>query len=264
MEISLAAEKIGHLGSLPVTNSMILSWIASFAIIAIALVATRKMTLVPAGLQNVFETVIEFLYNTVNGVFDDEKVTKRYFPFIATFFIFILANNWLGTLPGVGSIGFNEAKAGGTIFVPLLRPGNADLNHTLALAAISVIATQFIGIVAIGFFKYSGKFLNFKGGPIGLFVGLLELVGEFTRVLSFSFRLFGNIFAGEVLLTVMMSLLPFIAPIPFTLLELFVGLIQALVFTMLTLVFIKIAIADHSHEESGMEHKTRSMDQAVS
>jgi F-type H+-transporting ATPase subunit a len=248
MEISLAAEKIGQIDSLPVTNSMVLSWIASMVLIAVSLLATRKMTLVPAGLQNVFETVVEFLYDTVNNVFGDERITKKYFPFIATFFIFILANNWLGTLPGVGSIGFNEAKASGTIFVPLLRPGNADLNHTLALAAISVIVTQFIGVTAIGFFKYAGKFLNFKGGPIGLFVGLLELVGEFTRVLSFSFRLFGNIFAGEVLLTVMMSILPFIAPIPFTLLELFVGLIQALVFTMLTLVFIKIAIAEHSAE----------------
>ncbi len=248
MEISLAAEKIGHLGPLPVTNSMVLSWIASLLLIVIAMLATRKMTLVPVGLQNVLETVIEFLYDTVNSVFNNEKVTRKYFPFIATFFIFILANNWLGTLPGVGSIGINEVKEGGTIFVPLLRPGNADLNHTLALAAVSVIATQFIGIAAIGFFKYSGKFLNFKGGPIGLFVGLLELVGEFTRVLSFSFRLFGNIFAGEVLLTVMMTLLPFVAPIPFTLLELFVGLIQALVFTMLTVVFIKIATADHSAE----------------
>jgi F-type H+-transporting ATPase subunit a len=189
--------------------------------------------------------VIEFLYNTVDNVFGDKKITKKYFPLVATFFLFILFNNWLGTLPGVGSIGINEIHEGEKIFVPLLRPGNADLNHTLALAVVSVIAIQFFGITAIGLFKYSGKFLNLKGGPIGFFVGLLEMIGEVAKILSFSFRLFGNIFAGEVLLTVIMTILPYIAPIPFTLLELFVGLIQALVFTMLTLVFIKIATTDH-------------------
>lgn len=249
MHISLAAEKIGQIGLLPVTNSMILSWIASVALIIFALTATRKIRLVPSGLQNVFEVAIEFLFDTVNGVFGDEKIAKKYFPLIATFFLFILANNWIGTLPGVGSIGFNEINEEGEhVLLPLLRPGNADLNHTLALAVISVIAIQIFGIIAIGAFKYSGKFLNFKGGPIGFFVGILEFIGETAKILSFSFRLFGNIFAGEVLLTVIMTIIPFIAPIPFTLLELFVGLIQALVFTMLTAVFIKIATTPHEHE----------------
>lgn len=252
---SLAAEKITEVAGFPITNSMILSWIASIILIAIALTASRKPQIVPRGIQNVFEVIVEFLWNTVNSVLDDEKATKKYFPMIATFFLFILFNNWIGTLPGIGTIGFNEIKEDESAFVPFLRPGNADLNHTLALAVISVVSIQFFGITALGFFKYSGKFVNFKG-PIDFFVGILELIGEVAKVLSFSFRLFGNIFAGEVLLTVIASIAPYIAPIPFSLLELFVGLIQALVFTMLTLVFIKIAISGHEEHE---EHTGQAM-----
>lgn len=247
MEISLAAEKIGHIGNFSVTNSMVLSWIASIVLFVIALLATRNMKLVPAGIQNVFEIIIEFLWNLFNDVFGDEKSTKKYFSLLATFFLFILANNWLGTLPGVGSVGINEIEHGQNVFVPLFRPGNADLNHTLALALISVISIQIFGIIAIGFFKYAGKFISFKN-PIGFFIGILELIGETVKILSFSFRLFGNIFAGEVLLTVIATLIPYFVPIPFSILELFVGLVQALVFTMLTLVFIKIATTPH-HEE---------------
>jgi len=202
--------------------------------------------LVPAGIQNIFEIIIVFLWDTFNGVFGDQKITKKYFPLATTFFLFILTNNWLGTLPGVGSIGLNKSHEE-NVFIPLLRPGNADLNHTLALAVISVISIQVFGIMTIGFFKYSSKFISFKN-PIDFFIGILELIGETAKILSFSFRLFGNIFAGEVLLTVIATLIPYLAPIPFSILELFVGLIQALVFTMLTVVFIKIAITPH-HEE---------------
>jgi len=249
MHVSLASEKIFEIAGFGVTNSMILSWIASLIIILITLIGTRNLKLVPRGLQNILEIITEFLWNTVNDIFGDEKLTKRYFPLIATLFTFILANNWLGTLPGVGTIGFNEMIEGEKILVPIFRPGNADLNHTLALAIISVLSIQFFGIVSLGVFKYAGKFINFKG-PVDFFIGILELIGEVAKILSFSFRLFGNIFAGEVLLTVIANIAPFIAPIPFSLLELFVGLIQALVFTMLTLVFIKIATTSHDeHEE---------------
>jgi len=254
MEISLAAEKVAHLGPIPITNSMILSWIASILLIVFALSATRKIKMIPQGIQNVFEVIVEFLYGMFNNVFEDEKQTKRFFPLLATFFLFILFNNWLGTLPGVGSIGIMEEHKGVLTFIPLLRPGNADLNHTLALAVVSVIAIQFFGIIGIGLFKYGGKFLNFKG-PIDFFVSILELIGEISKLLSFSFRLFGNIFAGEVLLTVIMSIAPYIAPIPFTFLEIFVGLIQALVFTMLSSVFIKIATTSHEEHEKHVERE---------
>lgn len=240
MEISIAAEKIAHVGPLPITNSLALSWIATIILIIVAIIATKKISFVPTKIQNFFEMILEFLFNTANDIIDDEKATKRYFPLVATIFIFIITNNWLGLIPGVGSVGFHEGEK----FVPLFRSANADLNTTLALAIVAVIAIQVFGIAAIGVFRYGKKFINFKG-PIDFFLGILELIGEFARMISFSFRLFGNVFAGEVLLLVVAFLVPFIAPLPFFFLELFVGFVQALVFTMLTLVFIKSAISIH-------------------
>lgn len=243
MEISLAAETIGHIGFLPVTNSMLLSWIASILLIVLAYFATSKLALVPKGIQNFFEMVVEFLFNTANSVLEDETATKKYFPFVATLFIFIIVNNWLGLLPGVGTIGINEIKEGHQVLVPIFRSANADLNTTLALAVTTIITVQVVGIAALGTFKYAKRYFNFKG-PMEGFVGILELMSEFSKIISFSFRLFGNIFAGEVLLTVIAFLVPVIAPLPFFFLELFVGFIQALVFTMLALVFIKGAITE--------------------
>lgn len=243
MEISLAAEKIGHIGSFPITNSLLLSWISTAVLICLAIGTSLKLQTIPRGIQNVFESIVELLLNLINGVLEDEKKTRQYFPLLATIFIFIITNNWLGLLPGVGSIGVNEIKHGEQILVPIFRGGNADLNTTLALAIIAVISVQVFGVAAIGTFKYAKKFINFNG-PINFFVGALELISEFSKMISFSFRLFGNIFAGEVLLMVIGFIAPFIAPIPFFLLELFVGMIQALVFMMLTLVFIKGAIQE--------------------
>ncbi len=244
MEISLAAEKIFSLWGFPVTNSMLMTWIAGIILILCGIIATRRLNLVPRGIQNIFESVIEFLFNTVNDVIGDTKQTKRYFPLLATIFIFILTNNWLGLLPGVGTIGFSEVHHGKEVFIPLFRSGNADLNMTFALAIIAVISVQFFGIVAIGFFKHAAKYITFKN-PIAAFVGFLELISEISRMISFAFRLFGNIFAGEVLLTVIGIIVPYLVPLPFMGLELFVGAIQALVFTMLTLVFIKTAVTPH-------------------
>lgn len=245
MEISLAAEKIAQIGSLPITNSMVTSWMASLLLVALALIAGKSLALVPRGIQNVSEMVVEFLIGTIDGVIGNREQTKRYFPLVATIFLFIITNNWLGLLPGIGTIGFHEQIHGKEAFIPLFRAGNADLNTTLALAVIAVIMIQIFGIMAIGAFKYAGKFLNFSS-PVMFFVGILEFISELSRIISFSFRLFGNIFAGEVLLTVIAMLIPYILPLPFYGLELFVGFIQALVFTMLTVVFIKMATLDHS------------------
>lgn len=242
MEISLAAERIGHIGALPITNSMALSWIATLFLVTVGVLATKNISVIPNKLQNFFEMIVEFLLNTANAVIGDEKSTRKYFPLLATIFIFIVTNNWLGLLPGVGTIGVHHIKEGQQILVPFFRSANADLNTTLALAVIAVFSVQIFGIAAIGFFKYAKKFINFKG-PIDFFVGALELISEISKMISFSFRLFGNIFAGEILLTVVAFLVPYIAPIPFFGLELFVGVVQALVFMMLTLVFIRIAIS---------------------
>lgn len=244
MEISLAAEKVAHIGSFNVTNSVLLSWITS-TILAIAAIAVgRKNDLVPKGFRNFVEMVIEYLYKTVNDVIGDEQKTKKYFPILATFFVFIVLNNWMGLLPGIGPIGLNEVKHGEHILVPLFRGANADLNTTLALAITAVIAVQVFGVAAVGTAKYAKKFFNFSN-PINFFVGGLELISEFSKMISFSFRLFGNIFAGEILLMVIAYLVPVVVPLPFFLLEIFVGLIQGLVFMMLALVFIKGAIVEH-------------------
>lgn len=234
---------------MPITNSMLTSWVGAILLITLAALSTRKMKMIPSGLQNVFEFTIEALYNMANSVIDDERATRRYFPLIATLFLFIIFNNWLGLVPGVGTIGIREQIHGASVLVPLFRSGNADLNMTLALAITTVFSVQIFGIIAIGFFRYGRKFINFSN-PINFVVGLLELVGEISRIISFSFRLFGNVFAGEVLLTVIAFIVPFIAPLPFYGLELFVGFIQALVFTMLALVFIKSAITDHEVEHA--------------
>lgn len=240
MNISLAAEPVFHLGPLPVTNSIIVAWIGIAVIFLFSFFATRKVSIIPRGIQNLAETIVEMLLSFIDGVTHNRAQSKKFFPLIATFFITIITVNWLGLLPGVGTVGINEVHDGNSILVPFLRSSSADLNFTLALAVVSVVSTQVIGITSIGFFKHAGKFINFKN-PIVFFVGILELVAEIAKIISFAFRLFGNVFAGEVLLTVIMFLVPAFLPLPFLAMELFVGFIQALVFSMLTLVFFKMA-----------------------
>jgi F-type H+-transporting ATPase subunit a len=286
--ISVSAEKIFTLfGFLPVTNSLLATWIVMVLLITVAFLATRKMQAVPKGLHNIFEAVFESALGLFESVLEDKQMARRIFCFITTLFIFILFSNWFGLVPGVGSIGFsgkaetaieesaetmNAEKIAGTHetgestesaslqeteenlgaeegakpepeFVPLFRAGSSDLSFTIALAICAVLYVQMMGIskLRMGYFK---KFINFKD-PIHFFVGILELISEFARMISFSFRLFGNIFAGEVLLVVITFLVPYIAPMPFYGLEIFVGAVQAMVFTMLTLVFIKLAITSH-------------------
>ena len=188
--------------------------------------------------------------NTYTTIFTNKRFKFTFcnmlFPLLFTFFLFIIIGNWVGLLPGVGSVGFYEVTEHGEIFVPLFRGPNADLNMTLALSLISVSVTQYLSVKTLGIKAYLARFINFKN-PIKFFVGILELVSEFAKVLSFSFRLFGNIFAGEVLLAVMVFLIPVIIPVPFLILEVFVGFIQALVFTMLTTIFVVVATEEH-HE----------------
>lgn len=246
LNISFLPEHITSIGPLAITNSLLISWVAMAILIVFAYFATRKMRTVPSGIQNFAEVVVEGLYNLVESVTGNDKQTKKFLPVVATIFLFVLLANWLGLIPGVGSIGLWEEHNGEEIFVPLFRSTSADLNFTLALAIISVGAAQVFGIAALGLFKYSGKFLNFKN-PILFFVGILELIGETAKMVSFSFRLFGNVFAGEVLLLVISFLVPYVVPLPFYFLEVVVGVIQAFIFAMLTLVFLKMAVT--SHEE---------------
>lgn len=240
IHISITAEKLFTLGgTLPVTNSLLTSWIVMASLLAFSLVATRKLSVIPGSVQSVAEIVVDSVYTLFYSVLHEK--TQVFFPFLGTLFLFIISMNWVGLLPGVGTIGLRGQEAGHETFTPLFRAGTADLNMTLALAFLAVIIIQYSGLRSLGA-TYLKRFINFKN-PIYFFVGILELIGEFSRVISFAFRLFGNIFAGEVLLTVIAFLMPLLVPLPFMGLELFVGFIQALVFSMLTAVFLSQASA---------------------
>lgn len=243
--IEIAAEKLAEIFGFPITNALVSSWLAVGILVAVALLLRGRVLLVPRALQNVIEFFMESFLTLMEGVLGSRAKAEKYFPIVGTVFLFILTSNWLGILPGVGSIGFFEETIGhGTRFVPLLRSAASDLNMTLALATITVLSVHVLAVGAIGIRPHLGKFFSFKG-PIEFFVGILEIVSEFAKIISFSFRLFGNIFAGEVLLVITGFLAPYGAPIPFLMLEIFVGFVQALVFAMLTVVFISIAVAHH-------------------
>ncbi len=248
MEISLAAEPIFHIGSFSITNTLLVTLFLSLFIIVSSFILKSKLKLVPGGFQNVIEYVLEAFLNLIDGVTQDREQSKKFFPLVMTIFIFVILSNWVELIPGLGTIGLNEEIHGKTVLVPFLRSASADLNVTLAIALVSVFTVQFMGITTIGILKYGGKFFvsPFKKPYfLGTFVGVLEIVSEVAKIISFSFRLFGNIFAGEVLLIVMLNLVPYFIPLPFLMMELFVGFIQALVFSMLTLVFLKMAVTEH-------------------
>jgi F-type H+-transporting ATPase subunit a len=267
--IVLEAEKVFSIFGIPISNSMIASWLTMLILIVISILATRKMKLVPTGLQNAIETVLEMFYESVAKARAGERA-RLFLPFSATIFFFILLSNWLGAiLPGFGSVGLLEHHHGEEVFVPILRSAASDLNTTLALALFSVLGTQIYGIKVQGFFRYANRYIRvdkligmFRGRPgnpvtavIDVVIGVLEVFDELTKLLSFSFRLFGNIFAGEVLLIVTatlifrifksLALIIYPASLIFVALEIVVGLFQAFVFATLTLIFLKMATAHH-------------------
>ncbi len=246
LHISLAAETLGHIGSFPVTNSLLMSLVSVGILSFLAVKLSKKIRAVPRGLQNVAEFIVEAALNLMDTVTQSRAASLRFFPFVFTFFIFILTSNWLGLLPGIGPIGIAVTEHGKEVLFPLFRSTNADLNVTIALAIIAIITVQTFGILTISAAKYAKKFFNFSN-PIMTFVGLNELISEFSRVISLSFRLFGNVFAGEVLLLVIAFLMPFVLPLPFMFIELFVGLIQAFIFSILTLVFLTVATMEEEH-----------------
>lgn len=245
MNISLAAEPLFHIGTFPVTNTLIMSWCIIVGLLALVLIARRQFALVPSGIGNAVEAVVEGLLSFVDSITLNRQRSIRFLPIIATIFIFVILSNWIELVPGLGTIGLWEEHEGKTVLIPFIRSASADLNVTLAIALFSVVITQIVGVREIGAALHVKKFFNFSG-PIMFFVGILELISEFAKVISFSFRLFGNIFAGEVLLIVVSTLAPYIVPLPFLVLEIFVGFVQALVFSMLTLVNLNMAAAHHA------------------
>lgn len=259
----VAAEPIFHMGSFPITNAMINGWIAVAFFVLVAFIVSRRKALVPKGIQNVAEAIVEFILGEIQKVTGDAKRARMFFPFVATIFLFVLFSNWLGLLPGTGSIGIWEMVQGEIELVPLLRPAASDLNLTLAIALFAVLASHVFGIRALGVVNHASKFVNVRGilrslkrGPMAIvvaviefFVGLLEIISEVAKILSLSLRLFGNVFAGEVLLTVMLGIFSYFLPLPFLFLEVLVGAIQATVFAMLTLAYLTVATEAHGEEE---------------
>jgi F-type H+-transporting ATPase subunit a len=245
IHVVLAAEQLGTLWGIPVTNTLITSWVVVALLVLLAWLVGRNPKLVPGRVQILLEEIITYIQNFVRDTLENESVARRYMPLFITLFLFIAGSNLLEFTPGIGSLGFTRAGE----FVPLFRSVNTDLNVTLALAIMVVIIIEFAGIISLGFFRYAGKFITFRGHGIGnriinCVVGIIELISEISRLVSFSFRLFGNIFAGEVLLAVATFFAPYILPVPLMGFEMFVGFVQAAVFALLTLFFIKLAITD--------------------
>ena len=235
-----------------ITNTILSSWVVMIILIGLFYMGTRNMKMVPSGLQNFLEFILESLYNFVQGVAGEEN-SRKFFPIIATIFLFVMLNAWVGLLPIYPALGFMDH---GHMKGHLLRPAGTDLNMPLALALISFVFVEFWGLKLLKL-NYLAKFVrlenlrkgNFAQVPIDLFVGVLELLSEFVRIVSFTFRLFGNMTAGEILLLVITYLVPFVLVLPFYGLELLVGLVQALIFAGLTLVFVVVAVTPHSEEE---------------
>ncbi len=280
---------------------MVTTWAAIVIVLLMGLIASRRASLVPRGLQNLFEVIIEYFQRIGEGLAGRRGLT--YVPLALSIFLFILVANWMGILPGFGTIGWiespeevihhledkedhpdlskvkvnvfagagtvgvmgfgsvddtitaaeweewshteeSEGKQAG-VLVPFLRSANTDVNTTLAIALVAMFFVHFWAFRELGAFSHLGKYINLRRGEMWFFVGILELVGEVARIISFTFRLFGNIFAGEVLLVAMAFLIPLIGVLPFMGLELLVGLIQAFIFAMLTLVFAAVASAAH-------------------
>lgn len=243
ISIHLDAPVLGHFFGIPLTSTLVMSWVTMLLLFVFAFVMRKKLTLVPQKTQVIVEALVGGAYDYVKDAFEREDLAKRFFPLIMTIFIFILALNWLGLLPGVSSIGIFKEYHGAETLIPFLYPANTDLNITLALALIAFVSIEVAGILYLGFFKYGKKFINFSS-PLAFLIGIIELFSELARLVSFSFRLFGNIFAGKTLIVIAIFFVPFILPIPLLAFELFVGFIQAFIFAVLTLFFIKLATAE--------------------
>ncbi len=298
--VELAGEPIFSTGPSWLTNSVLTTIIVDIIILLVAFLATARMQLIPSGIQNALEGLVEYLFGLAESIAG--KNVMRFFPISATIFMLVLVSNYTGLIPFVGSLGFchPEGEAGaehairlgnqlamadgnlillapaaegeaaaevdhgntcehGQKLVPLFRAPSADLNMTLALGLTTMVLVQYFGVsnLGAGYFK---KFWNTSGTGfmkgINIFVGILEAISEVARIISFTFRLFGNIFAGEVVLATMAFLCAYLIPLPFYFLEVLVGAVQALVFMMLSLVFFSMAVVSHGehHEEGHAEH----------
>src|SRR3989344_657672 len=242
IHVALAAEKLGTFLGVPITNTLITSWIVVALLVVLAIYFGSRLKIIPGRVQTTLELLFGFVYDYITETLESRKLAQAFFPLLVTLFLFILTANLLEFTPGIGSVGFFHEEE----FAPLFRSVNTDLNVTLALAAIAFVVIEITGVVVLGFKKYLGKFFNVHSA-IGFTVGIIDLFSELARLISFSFRLFGNIIAGEILILVPVFFVRCIAPVPLMAFEVFVGFIQAAIFSVLTLFFIKIAIMEPVH-----------------
>jgi len=289
-------ETIFYIGGFPVSNTLLCTWISILILALVFFTATRYKSLVPTRYQSAVEMAVEYMRGLVESVSGKVK-GRKFFPLVAALFLFIVVSNMLDILPGVDTIGAIDGAgiqslhlsaatcnqqflgflpncqpvAGFLLFgqisnqiTPWIRPNTSDLNLTLSMALVAVITCQVFGFATLGAKEHLNKYINVRAlkklnfeGFIEFFVGILEIVSELSRIISFSFRLFGNIFAGSAVLAVFAFILPFVADIAFIPLEMFVAVVQALVFALLTLVFLEIATTGHGSHDSESEHEAR-------
>ena len=250
INVSLKADIIGEFFGFPITNTFINSIFISIILIIIAIIFSRKISFAPSKFQIVFESLYDFVRNYVEEVLEDKRLAKKTVPLIMSLFVFILFVNLFKFLPGTESLTYNGSQ--------ILRPMHSDLNMTLALAIVSFLFVQISGIFVLGFWKYGSKFLDLKGflksftkGFAAPFIsiaknmlGLMELVSEIAKIVSLSFRLFGNILVGGILLLILGSLTHYFLPLPILFFEIFVAVLQASLFSILTLFYVKMAISE--------------------
>jgi F-type H+-transporting ATPase subunit a len=250
IHVAIEAEKLFQIGPLAVTNSMVGAVLASGVLLAAAWWFSQRAALIPSRLQSALELPIELLGGILAG---SSSRWRGYAALVFSFFLMILVANWIGLLPGVGTIGVHETVDGVETFVPLVRPASADLNFTLGLAIVAFVMFIFWGIRANG---AKGYLLELIGEPryMAPLMFPINLISEMSRLISLSMRLFGNVFAGEVLLATMIALVPILIPAVFLGLELLFGFVQALVFALLAMTYISTAIAEHHTAGHGDDH----------
>lgn len=246
MEISLAPETLFTVAGFDVTNSFFVTVIISIILLLAFGFGARKMKEVPKGLQFWLEVFVEQGYNFIEGIAGSKERADKMFPFIMTMFFVFLVANFIPFIPGLGAITYNG--------VPIHRTATSDYSLVFSLAILSVVLMQVITIVTGGIWTYFTKFFNVSGPwsmkPINLFIGLMDIVSEIAKIISLSFRLFGNMFAGEVLAAVVIGLVPYIAPVPFALLGVLTAFIQAAVFAILVLIFMNMAVVEKEYKEN--------------
>jgi F-type H+-transporting ATPase subunit a len=242
IHVAIAAEQLTEWMGFPITNSFLMSIVVLAVVLVLALAVQVSIRLNPGKFQVALETVFGGYYDFIKENLDNDKQTAdKFFPLLMTIVLFIFIANFLEFIPGVESIVVGEGEHA----VPLFRSLNADLNTTIALALISFFVIEISGVRRFGV-RYFSRFVNFHS-VMGFFVGLIELISELIRLVSFSFRLFGNIFAGGILIGVLTFFVPYILPAPFMVFEMFVGLLQGVVFSLLTLFFVKMALTKAEH-----------------